>query len=73
VRADQIADYLGLRGDSSDNIPGVPGIGEKRASKLRELNMLAFLEPRRLALVRERSLTGLPTFFRTTHPAGTGR
>ena len=30
----QIVDYLGLKGDSSDNIPGVPGVGEKTAAKL---------------------------------------
>jgi DNA polymerase-1 len=30
----QIPDYLGLKGDASDNIPGVPGIGEKTAAKL---------------------------------------
>lgn len=30
----QIADYKGLRGDPSDNIPGVFGIGEKTATKL---------------------------------------
>jgi len=31
---DQIPDYKGLRGDPSDNIPGVYGIGEKTAKKL---------------------------------------
>lgn len=31
VTAEQFTDYLGLMGDSSDNIPGVPGIGPKSA------------------------------------------
>ena len=30
----QIIDYKGLRGDSSDNLPGIPGIGDKTAAKL---------------------------------------
>ena len=34
VRADQMADYLALAGDSSDNIPGAPGVGAKTASAL---------------------------------------
>jgi DNA polymerase-1 len=27
-------DYLGLAGDASDNIPGIPGVGEKTATAL---------------------------------------
>ena len=30
----QIIDYKGLRGDTSDNLPGIPGVGEKTAVKL---------------------------------------
>jgi DNA polymerase-1 len=33
-RVDQVIDILGLMGDASDNIPGVPGVGEKTAQKL---------------------------------------
>jgi DNA polymerase-1 len=34
VTAAQYPDYAALRGDTSDNLPGVPGIGEKTAAKL---------------------------------------
>ena len=34
VSPEQFPDFLGLMGDSSDNIPGVPGIGAKTAAKL---------------------------------------
>jgi DNA polymerase I len=30
----QIPDFIGLKGDTSDNIPGVPGIGDKTAGQL---------------------------------------
>lgn len=34
LKPHQLPDFKGLRGDVSDNIPGVPGIGEKTALKL---------------------------------------
>ncbi|NCG22490.1 MAG: DNA polymerase I [Rhodobacterales bacterium] len=42
VTADKVIDMLGLSGDSADNIPGVPGIGPKTATKL--LNEYGTLE-----------------------------
>ena len=42
VFPDQVIDYKGLRGDTSDNIPGIKGIGEKTAQKL--LNRYKHLE-----------------------------
>ena len=34
LRPDQMLDYKSLKGDTSDNIPGIPGVGEKTAAKL---------------------------------------
>ena len=33
-KVDQVIDFLGLQGDSVDNIPGIPGVGPKTAQKL---------------------------------------
>ena len=32
-RPEQVIDYLGMMGDASDNIPGLPGVGDKTAQK----------------------------------------
>lgn len=32
-RPEQVVDYLGMMGDASDNIPGLPGVGDKTAKK----------------------------------------
>lgn len=32
-RPEQVTDYLGMTGDPSDNIPGIPGVGDKTAKK----------------------------------------
>jgi DNA polymerase-1 len=50
----QLADYRGLKGDPSDNLPGIPGVGEKTASKL--INAAGSLD----ALVANPSLAGSP-------------
>ena len=34
LRPDQMIDYKALKGDPTDNIPGIPGVGEKTAAKL---------------------------------------
>ena len=44
---DQMIDYKALKGDPTDNIPGVPGVGEKTAAKLiREFGTLEALYER---------------------------
>jgi DNA polymerase I len=59
VEAGQIVDVLSLWGDPSDNIPGVPGIGEKTAKSLIEQfgsaeNLLAHLDQIKNPRVREK-------------------
>src|SRR5712692_9916427 len=34
ITPEQIPDFIGLKGDTSDNIPGIPGIGDKTAGQL---------------------------------------
>ena len=50
----QLPDYRGLKGDPSDNLPGIPGVGEKTASRL--LQRAGSLD----ALVADPSLAGNP-------------
>jgi DNA polymerase I len=50
----QLPDYRGLKGDPSDNLPGIPGVGEKTASKL--LQSAGSLD----ALVKNPALAGSP-------------
>ena len=66
----QIPDFLGLKGDTSDNIPGVPGVGEKTAAKLVQefggleniYNSLDLVKPERIGRLlgenRERAEVG---------------
>jgi DNA polymerase I len=50
----QLPDYRGLKGDPSDNLPGIPGVGEKTATKL--LQAAGSLD----ALVANPALAGTP-------------
>ena len=63
VYPDQVIDYKGLRGDTSDNIPGIKGIGEKTAQKLLAEyqtldNVLANCENKNKKSIREKICNG---------------
>jgi DNA polymerase-1 len=58
VRPEQVVEVMGLAGDAIDNIPGVPGIGEKTAIELIKTfgsieNLLAHLDEIRQKRLRE--------------------
>jgi DNA polymerase-1 len=55
LQPSQLPDYRGLKGDPSDNLPGIPGIGEKTAIKL--LKAAGSLD----ALLENPALAGSPT------------
>ena len=40
IAPEQVVDFQALVGDSVDNVPGVPGVGRKTASRLQDLNIL---------------------------------
>ncbi len=54
LEAAQLPDFRGLKGDPSDNLPGIPGVGEKTASRL--LQAAGSLD----ALVADPALAGSP-------------
>ncbi len=63
VKPNLVVDYLALCGDTSDNIPGVPGIGEKTARELISTmgafeNIYANVDTITKASVKQRLLTG---------------
>jgi DNA polymerase I len=61
---EQLPDYRGLKGDPSDNLPGIPGVGEKTASKL--LQAAGSLD----ALVADPQLAGNPKLQRLIEEYG---
>jgi DNA polymerase-1 len=60
----QLPDYRGLKGDPSDNLPGIPGVGEKTAGKL--LQAAGTLD----ALVANPALAGNPKLERLIEQYG---
>ena len=70
----QFIDYKGLRGDSSDNIPGIAGVGDKTASKLIQQfgsieNMLAHSDEISSAKLREKIEEGAMDAMMSKHLA----
>lgn len=61
----QLPDYRGLKGDPSDNLPGIPGVGEKTAAKL--IRAAGSLD----ALVDEPALAGSPKLQKLIEEYGT--
>jgi DNA polymerase-1 len=61
---ERMADYLALRGDSVDNVPGVPGVGPKTASALMKLFESLDHLFERLDMVAELPLRGASTLSR---------
>ena len=59
-----VADWKGLRGDPSDNIPGVKGVGEKTATQL--LSSLGSLESLYTALKAKEEIPGVSLKLRET-------
>ena len=63
IRPDQVPDFIGLKGDTSDNIPGVPGIGDKTAGQLISQygSLEEVIDARRRAVARARARTSPST------------
>jgi 5'-3' exonuclease len=64
---ERMADYLALRGDSVDNVPGVPGVGAKTAAALMRLYGSLdelFAQPERAASLPLRGAASLPARLR---------
>ncbi|MEO6913771.1 MAG: DNA polymerase I [Candidatus Baltobacteraceae bacterium] len=64
LEPEQLTDYRGLKGDPSDNLPGIPGIGEKTAIKL--IKAAGSLD----ALLADPSLAGSPKLQRLIEEHG---